>query len=110
MGALHQPSYQYIGMNMNCNVSPVLLQYLQYKFTHVAMAPAFKLLWYQYGTTASHMHPTDEKSCVQRRKLFMYLCHSLYSNHHQFTVVCNTPASTHTHTHSQMSQLSLYTD
>ena len=40
-------------------------------------------------------------SCVHRRKLFMYLCHSFALNHCQFTVVCNTSASIHTHTHTK---------
>jgi hypothetical protein len=53
-------------------------------FTHVAMAPAFKLV-YKYGTTASHIDPTDEMSCVATEQ--NYSCTSvihLYMNHCQF--------------------------
>jgi hypothetical protein len=100
MGALHQPGYQYIGMIMNWNVSPMPLQYLTYKFTHAAIAPAFKLLCINmvqlHHTWTPHM-----KWVVSTEENYSHtsVIH-LYSNHCQFTLVCNTSASMHAHVHT----------
>jgi hypothetical protein len=57
--AFYRPSYQHDGMAINWNVSPVALQYLQYKFIHPAVF-TIQTAVYTYSTTVPlhHTHGT----------------------------------------------------
>ena len=91
-----------------------ILQWTWTEMFHLCLFSTFStsshmLLWLQHsnccGINTVQLHHTwtpQMKRVVSKEE--NYSCTSvihLYSNHHQFTVICNTPASARTHTHAR---------